>query len=316
MRIVRQWFEPLRIWASGQGLLCWLKPPWRILKRAWRQGRKWGAFACQLLGLLCARLVLVYALPLLLYFWLPRHCARRIPPQAEAVEFPHVVMLLGTNQPLDTAVDQTAQALVSAGFRVTVLCPEGATTTCPPSWGRDVDVEVVPRSQAVTVAGPAWMCGLPLLDAALARSPWAYLALGLETALPALLAAAEHRVPCVCSLAVTSRSLRVLARSFRNEQPLANTPGLPLRGAQGFIERLALRCASCVVVESLAVAEELERRHQPSRPIVVGDLADALDGLCERQGTRVAEPSLALCEPGSAEGTKLQVSRPSTGKVV
>ena len=290
---VRKKVEQFRAWASQCRSLQWLKSPWRMLRSASRgvyRTSRWvyrtshGAVSrllanprfwwlARAVESSCSALrgFLGTSAVTLMYLWLRLRCLRRIPARVPLVDNPLVVMLVVSDQPLDVGVEGEAKALVNAGFRVSVLCPEWFPATAPPCWGVGIEIEVQPRRPDVPCAESTWLYGLPLLEAALVEQPWAYYAHGWMAALPAVVAAAEHRVLCVCSV----------SSDFEGNSADGGPRPLFTRWCLWVIERLTLRCANRVVSESAEVAVDLHRRHHlsPNRRVVVGNAVGALTTL-------------------------------------
>jgi hypothetical protein len=225
-------------WASRQGCLRWLKPPWRVAKLL-----TGGA---------------------LLYVWLRRVCRKRIPARAAAADTPLVVMLTCSHLPTDTRVEQEARVLAAHGFRVTVICPEWWPATVLRSWGPGTQVRALPRKAAGDSGESPWMYSMALLQAALEEDAWAYHAHGLPAVVPAVLAAARKHVPCLCDLAAGYR-----ASISKRERGPADPHPLARRWACRLIERAAVHTATAVLTDSERVARKVRRRHRSRKPLHV-----------------------------------------------
>src|SRR5262249_10326659 len=67
-----------------------------------------------------------------------------------------------------------------------------------PDWGTGIDIRVLPAEAGEVAHAFPPRFGKAMYRAALAEDAWAYHAHDLNTALVALAAAAQKRVPCVC----------------------------------------------------------------------------------------------------------------------
>jgi glycosyltransferase involved in cell wall biosynthesis len=199
------------------------------------------------------------------YLWLRKAANRRIPLTAAAADDPLVVMLVCTNLPVDPRVEREARALAGHGFRVRVICPQWSPVTPLPDWGPGVTFRILPRHAHRYSMFFPWIFSPSLYRAALAEPAWAYHAHDLDTALPALLAAAKRRVPCVCdfhewySENVSYDAILATYRPHRWYKRLLYRA----------VERLAVRSASRVVTVCDSIGKALEGRYQSPRKVAV-----------------------------------------------
>ena len=219
----------------------------------------------------CVTLVALIVGPPLLYCWLRHRCSRSISREASTPDSLLVVLLVCSQKPLGGHVTREARLLVKAGFRVTIICPEWAPAIPPPSLGPAVQIKVVPRCHGIRPSDTLWRIGIPLLDAAIEERPWAYVAQGFAGFLPALTAAAEHRVHCLCSLP---------SRAFRDGNANSSRSSLYSRWVNWLIHRLTANSAAAVVHHGGNAASELQRRYRQtgdSRPINVRELDSGME---------------------------------------
>jgi glycosyltransferase involved in cell wall biosynthesis len=190
---------------------------------------------------------------------------RRIPKTGGADNDRLIVMLGIVNLPCDPRVQREAQALAANGFLVKVVCPVWDPRPTIPDWGPRISFQVAPHSAGQYSYRLPRVFGWQLFRAALQEPAWAYHAHDLNTALPALLAAAIKRVPCVCDFHEwfsENVSYNAYTRTYRPH-------GWLLRTVYRKTERLALRAASRVVTVCDSIAELLEREFRSPQKVVV-----------------------------------------------
>lgn len=197
------------------------------------------------------------------YLWLWLYGHRRIPRAAPLRKRPLVVMLVCSNLPVDPRVEREARALAAHGFRVKVLCPAWDPPTPPPDWGPNVEIGILRATDFYTRF--PYVFSRPLLRAALAEDAWAYHSHDLDTALPALVAAARKRVPCLCDFHewYSENVTWDEARGCYRSHPLLK------RWIFQQLERLVLHSASKVITVCDSIARHLERRYDAPHPIHV-----------------------------------------------
>jgi glycosyltransferase involved in cell wall biosynthesis len=237
-------YESLRVWARNYPRLS---APLRFCK-----------------GLL---LLLVQALRffrfLATYVWLSGRS--RIPTKARAESSPEIVMMVWSTLTVDPRVEREARALVAAGYRVKILCPELQPPAPMPDWGPGIDIKEITYSATHTLENFPWVVSTGMLDAALAENPWAYHAHDLNMAMTALAAADAKGVLCVCDF-----------HEWYSENvsydpvKLAYVPHSPLkRWIYQLVEKLVLKRASRVITVCDSIAGELAQMHPPTQPVAV-----------------------------------------------
>jgi glycosyltransferase involved in cell wall biosynthesis len=191
--------------------------------------------------------------------WIPTRVA--VPPG----ERPLIVMLVCSSLPVDPRVEREAKTLVEHGFRVKILCPQWCPVTPKPNWGPNIAITVLPATAAGMGDDFPYLQPWALLEAALAEPAWAYHAHDLDTAMPALLAAAKRRVPCVCdfhewySENVTYDFQRGMYHPHHWSKKLVFQ----------LVERLAMRTASRVITVCDSIGKALEQQYGRARTVAI-----------------------------------------------
>lgn len=189
------------------------------------------------------------------------------PRQVRPGEKPRIVMLVFSYLPVDPRVEREAKALVSAGFEVSIICPQWDSPEPAPDWGPHVQVRIIP------VNGPLhcydqffpYVYDGRLLAAALAEDAWAYHAHDLNTALPALVAAAQKRVPCVCDFHEWYSENVTYNWDLRRYE---THPRLKRRIFQ-LVEYVAIHSASKVVTVCESIAELMEKQYRARQKVEI-----------------------------------------------
>jgi glycosyltransferase involved in cell wall biosynthesis len=177
-----------------------------------------------------------------------------------------VVMLVCSELPIDPRVEREARALAAAGFPVKILCPAWEGPAPPPRWGPGIEVRILPFKAGRFGFRFPYILGRQLLRAARAeRDVWAFHAHDLNTALPALLAAAGRRVCCVCDFHEWYSENVSFSEARKAYQP--HPPHK--RRIYRAVERVAIHSASAVITVCDSIAVLLERQFQSPRPIGV-----------------------------------------------
>jgi glycosyltransferase involved in cell wall biosynthesis len=173
-------------------------------------------------------------------------------------------MLVVSNLPRDPRVEREARTLAANGFRVVVICPEWTPPT-PIDWGPRIAIRKLPTDAANFLYKFPRLFGHSLYEAALAEDAWAYHAHDLNTALPALRAAAHKGVPCVCDFHEwfsENISFHVRTGTFRPH-------GFLTRWVYRRAEAVVMRSATAVITVCESIANRLERRYDSRQPVHV-----------------------------------------------
>ncbi len=182
-------------------------------------------------------------------------------------EKPRIVMLVLSYLPVDPRVEREAKALVSAGFEVTIICPEWSPPAPVPDWGPHIRIRVIPSN------GPfhfydqyfPYVYDGRLLAAALEEDAWAYHGHDLNTALPALVAAAKKRVPCICDFHEWYSENVSFNWTTRVYEPHPKLKRLIFQ----MLEYVAIHSASKVVTVCESIAELMEKKFHARQKIEV-----------------------------------------------
>jgi glycosyltransferase involved in cell wall biosynthesis len=259
------YFRRLRHWLTRYPRLECLMLPVRPLSHGARNLRthvnRWLAHLCNL-PLLCK----------LIWYsrWLNRQGRHRIPHIAPVTESPKIVMLACSWLAADPRIEREARTLAAAGFRVKVLCPAWSPVSAGPlllpDWGPQVTFDVLPYEAVHYKDSCPWIFSPDLLRVALQEEGvWAYHAHDLDTALPALVAAAKKGVPCVCDFHEWySENV-----SYDVHQGLWTPHSWLKRWLSRMMERVAVSSASRIITVCESIARELEQQYAASRPIFV-----------------------------------------------
>ena len=196
--------------------------------------------------------------------WLRRHGAA-IPAQSAPPANALIVMLVWTYLPADPRVEREARALAEAGYRVKILCPQFAVPAPTPDWGDGIEIRYLAHDVAAPLRHFPWQMSQGFLEAALQEEAWAYHAHDLDTALTALLAAAQKRVLCVCDFNEWYSENVTYDEARKAFAPHSAVKKWLFRS----IEELALRHASRVVTVCESIAVELQNKHKPPRSVAV-----------------------------------------------
>jgi glycosyltransferase involved in cell wall biosynthesis len=201
---------------------------------------------------------------------LQRTGAQRIPLKVPAPGSARIVMLACSYLAADPRIEREARALAAAGFRVKVICPaweaESSGRLVVPDWGPGVTFAILPQAAASYRDAFPWVFSSELLEAALREEEaWAYHAHDLDTALPALAAAAAKGVLCVCDFHEWYSENVTYDERLGEYRPHS----WPKRRIGQIVERLALCCASQVITVCGGIAQQLQRTGEPRRPVEV-----------------------------------------------
>jgi glycosyltransferase involved in cell wall biosynthesis len=182
-------------------------------------------------------------------------------------EKPRIVMLVFSYLPVDPRVEREAKALVASGFEVTVICPEWSPPAPAPDWGPHIQIRVIPSNGVLHCYDQffPYVYDPRLLQAALEEDAWAYHSHDLNTALPALVAAAKKRVPCVCDFHEWFSENVTFNWTTRVYEP---HPKLKRRIFQ-LLEYVAIHSASKVVTVCESIAELLEKNFRSRQKVEV-----------------------------------------------
>ena len=113
----------------------------------------------------------------------------------------HVVMLVVSDLRIDPRVHRSAHALASAGYRVTVICPDISSPSLreqPLIWDSGIEFNILDSQAATYIEEPPWLHGRLMYDAACRHHPLAFHCHDLTTAIMGLSAAAHVGSACVC----------------------------------------------------------------------------------------------------------------------
>jgi glycosyltransferase involved in cell wall biosynthesis len=198
------------------------------------------------------------------FVWLRRFGRRRIPTTAPVQERPLIVMLVRSNLPVDPRVEREARTLVSHGYRVKVICPQWWPVTPAPDWGRDITFKILPAYLGDT-GFLSYLFVRKMRRAALAEPAWVYHAHDLDTALPALLAAARRRVLCVCDFHEWYSENVTYDYTHGVYRPHGQLKRYVFRR----LESLALCTASRVITVCDSIGAELDRIYGSDRKVAV-----------------------------------------------
>jgi glycosyltransferase involved in cell wall biosynthesis len=204
-----------------------------------------------------------------------------------------VVMLVCSHLPIDPRVEREARALAAAGFAVKILCPAWERPEPPPHWGPGVALRILPHKAGHFASRFPYVLGRELLRAAREEQDvLAYHAHDLNTAMPALLAAAHKGVPCVCDFHEWfSENVTYHARRKAYEpHPFAK------RWIYRALERVVMHTATSVITVCDSIAELLDRQYQAPRPTRVIRNIPHLDptATAARSGARHLRQQLGL----------------------
>jgi glycosyltransferase involved in cell wall biosynthesis len=192
-----------------------------------------------------------------------RRQSRTVAPGAQ----PRIVMLVFSYLPSDARVEREAKTLVSAGFEVTIVCPEWSPPGAVPDWGPHIAIRIIPSNGVLHRYDRyfPYVYDRRLLQAALAEDAWAYHAHDLKTALPALLAATQKRVPCVCDFHDWS------SEGASIDEATGACTRLPLvkRAIFRLVESVAIRRAAQVVTVSDSIATRMATQFRARQRIEV-----------------------------------------------
>lgn len=207
-----------------------------------------------------ASLLLIFA-----FGWLRLIGRKRIPATAPEREDRLVVMLVISNLTIDPRVEREARTLAANGFRVKVICPQWDPPAPPPDWGPRIAFEILSRRAGYYAILFPYVLGWRMWRAAARQDGWVYHAHDLNTALPALLAAAGRRVPCICDFHEWFSENVDYDAKTRTHRPHAGWK----RRLYRLVERMALHHATAVITVCQSIAELLEREFQAPRKVHV-----------------------------------------------
>lgn len=202
---------------------------------------------------------------LCLFAWFRWWGHRRLPPAAAVLDDPRIVMLVISPLPHDPRVQREAQMLASKGFRVTVLCPQWYPVTPAPDWGPRITFRIAKPGAGTFPTRFPYIFGWRLFRLALKEPAWAYHAHDLDTALPALLAAAIRRVPCICDFHEWYAENVTFDPAAQRYHP----HGWLRRSVYRMMERQVLQHASCVITVCDSIADMMEKFYKAPRKVHV-----------------------------------------------
>jgi glycosyltransferase involved in cell wall biosynthesis len=162
----------------------------------------------------------------------------------------------------DPRVERSARALVAAGYRVKIVCPDHEPPFAgrPVEWGPNVTFAPLPlKVQDFSYVFP-WLLGGALYKAASRERPFAFHCHDLNTAVTGLAAAQRTGALCVCDFHEwysENASWHAATERFLPHTRLK-------RGVFRFAERLAIRHADAVVTVCQSIAREMEQAFDPS----------------------------------------------------
>lgn len=110
-------------------------------------------------------------------------------------------MLVVSDLRIDPRVEREARALVAAGYRVTVLCPDisrPSLSEVPIDWGSGIAFHLLPWEAASFMHQFPWVAGVQMFHAAASYQPMAFHCHDLTTSLIGLAAAGHTGAECIC----------------------------------------------------------------------------------------------------------------------
>lgn len=180
----------------------------------------------------------------------------------------HVVMLAVSALRIDPRVERSARALVSAGYRVTVICPDISDPPLkaqPLDWGPGIEFRILGWEAASYIDQFPWLNGRLMYEAAITYRPLAFHCHDLTTALAGLAAARQVGAACVCDF--HEWFSENVSWDRVKEAYVPHPKGR--RHIYKLSEALAIRRADEIITVCDSIARELERKSLGRRRINV-----------------------------------------------